>query len=126
MILNEKQAKKQENRKTSQNRKTGSVGTLRYQICGNELDHIFEEKDLGVTIDFELKFEQHFTQIMNKANTIMGITRRSFSFLDSNLFKKLYTTFVFPHLGYTQAVWAPYSCQACEYGRWIDRWIQQC
>ena len=36
--------------------------THRYQICGNELDHVFEEKDLGVTIDFELKFEHHITQ----------------------------------------------------------------
>ena len=82
--------------------------THRYQICGNELDHVFEENDLGVAIDFELKFEQHITQKINKANTIMGIIRRSFSFLDSKRFKKLYTTFVRPHLEYAQAVWAPY------------------
>ena len=82
--------------------------THRYQICGNELDHVFEEKDLGVTIDFELKFEHHITQQINKANAIMGIIRRSFSFLDGKLFKKLYITFVRPHLEYAQAVWAPY------------------
>ena len=82
--------------------------TYRYQICGNELDHVFEEKDLGVTIDFELKFEHHITQQINKANAIMGIIRRSFSFLDGKLFKKLYITFVLPHLEYAQAVWAPY------------------
>ena len=81
--------------------------THRYQICGNEL-HIFEEKDLSVTIDFELKFEQHITQKINQANKIMDIIRRSFSFLDSELFKKLYSTFVRPHLEYAQAVWAPY------------------
>ena len=29
--------------------------TERYQLYGNELDHVFEEKDLGVYIDSELK-----------------------------------------------------------------------
>ena len=38
----------------------------------------------------------------------MGIIRRSCSFLDGKLFKKLYITFVRPHLEYAQAVWAPY------------------
>ena len=63
----------------------------RYQICGTELDHVFEEKE-GVTIDFELIFEQHITQKMNKANAMMCIIRRNFSFLDRKLFKKLCIT----------------------------------
>ena len=61
-----------------------------------------------MTIDFELKSEHHITQPINNANAIMGIIRRSFSFLDGKLFKKLYITFVRPHLEYAQAVWAPY------------------
>ena len=38
----------------------------------------------------------------------MGVIRRSFSFLSCNLFKKLYVTFVRPHLEYAQVVWAPH------------------
>ena len=38
----------------------------------------------------------------------MGLIRRSFSFLDVSLFKKLYISFVRPHLEYAQAVWSPY------------------
>ena len=34
----------------------------RYAINGNELDHVFEEKDLGITIDAELKFEEHISR----------------------------------------------------------------
>ena len=39
---------------------------------------------------------------------MMGLIRRSFSFLDNHLFRKLYITFVRPHLEYAQAVWAPH------------------
>ena len=45
---------------------------------------------------------------IRKANSIIGLIRRSFSFLDGPLFKKLYTTFVRPHLEYGQAVWSPH------------------
>ena len=82
--------------------------THRYSICKHELEHVFEEKDLGVTIDSELKFEEHMSEKVKKANAIVGLIRRSFSFLDCALFKKLFTTFVRPHLEYAQAVWAPH------------------
>ena len=59
---------------------------------------MFEEKDLGVHIDAELKFVEHMSAKIKKANSIVGLIRRSFSYLDSKLFKKLYTTFVWPHL----------------------------
>ena len=82
--------------------------THRYSIYGNELEHVSEEKDLGVTIDSELSFENHILEKIKKANSLMGLIRRSFSYLSCNLFKKLYTTFVRPHLEYAQAVWSPH------------------
>ena len=82
--------------------------THRYQIYDKELEHVFEEKDIGVTFDSELTFEEHLSLKIKKANAIMGIIRRSFSFLDCALFKKLYVSFVRPHLEYAQVVWAPH------------------
>ena len=38
----------------------------------------------------------------------MGLIRRSFSYLDCEMFKKLYTTLVHPHLEYAQSVWSPH------------------
>ena len=38
----------------------------------------------------------------------MGLIRRTFCYLDAELFKKLYTTFVRPHLEYAQSVWSPH------------------
>ena len=82
--------------------------THRYSVYGKELEHVFEEKDLGVIVDSDLNFEQHILSKVNKANSIMGLIRRSFSFLDCFLFKKLYVTFVRLHLEYAQSVWSPY------------------
>ena len=78
--------------------------THRYIINDNEIEHVFEEKDLGITIDFELKFEQHISKVVNTANAIVGQIRRSFSYLDCDTFKRIYTAFVRPHLEYGQAV----------------------
>lgn len=82
--------------------------TERYNLYGNELEHVFEEKDLGVHIDSELKFDEHIANKVNKANALVGLIRRSFSYLDGELFKKLFTSFVRPHLEYAQAVWHPH------------------
>ena len=82
--------------------------TERYRLYGNELEHVFEEKDLGVHIDSELKFDEHVSIKVNKANAMVGLIRRSFSFLDGELFKTLFTSFVRPHLEYAQAVWHPH------------------
>ena len=84
------------------------VHTQRYTLYGDELDHVFEEKDLGVIIDMELTFEEHIATKVKKANGIMGLIRRSFSFLDGETFKKLYTSFVRAHLEYANPVWSPH------------------
>ena len=82
--------------------------THRYSIYGAELEHVFEEKDLGVLIDAELSFDDHIALKVKKANAMVGIIRRSFSFLNCDLFKTLYTSFVRPHLEYAQVVWSPH------------------
>ena len=63
---------------------------------------ISQEKDLGVTID------DHISAKVKKTKSSVGLIRRTFSFLDCNLFERLYTTFVRPHLEYGQTVWSPH------------------
>ena len=60
--------------------------THRYRLTDEELEHLFEEKDLGVIIDYDRKFEQHMSAKVKKANAIVGLIRRSFSYLDCALF----------------------------------------
>ena len=80
----------------------------RYVVYGNEMEHVFDEKDLGVTIDSELKFEEHISKKVRIANAIVGQMRRSFSYLDCDTFKRIYVAFVRPHLEYGEAVWSPH------------------
>ena len=72
------------------------------------MEHVYEEKDLGVTFDENLRFEEHISNKVRIANAIVGQIRSSFSFLDGDTFKRLYSAFVWPHLEYAQSVWSPY------------------
>ena len=78
--------------------------THRYQILSKEPEHVFNEKDFGVVFDTKLTFDEHITSKVNKANVIMGLIRRTFTFLDAGFFKKLYVAVVRPHLEYAQPV----------------------
>ena len=82
--------------------------THRYRICQQEMEHVFDEKDLGVIFDTDMSFHEHITSKVNKASSILGLIRRSFTFLDCDSFKKLYCAFVRPHLEYGQSVWSPH------------------
>ena len=88
--------------------------THRYTVYNQEMEHVFEEKDLGVTFDAELTFAEHIMTKARKANAIVGLTRRSFTYLDSKSFTKLYTSFVRQHLEYAQCVWAPHLLKHVE------------
>ena len=80
----------------------------KYTLHNHELKHVSKQKDLGLTIDHRLKFTEHIAAKVKTANAMMGLIRRSFSFLDGPLFLKLYTAFVRPHLEYAQATWSPF------------------
>ena len=60
----------------------------------------FLEKDLGVNISPNMKFDEHISLITIKANRILGQLKRTFKFWTVNTFKTLYTAFIRPHLEY--------------------------
>ena len=72
-----------------------------------ELEQVSKEKDLGIITDEQLTFEEHIQTKVNKATKVMGLIRRSFMTLDTEMFRKLFTALVRPHLEYGQAVWSP-------------------
>lgn len=72
------------------------------------IDDVDNEKDLGVTFESNLKFERHITNIVNKAQRILGLIFRSFETLDEEMFIILYKSLVRPCLEYGTCVWSPY------------------
>ena len=66
--------------------------TEKYTFQRQELEHVFEQKDLGVILNAELKFDEHISAKVKKANAIAGLIRRTFSYVDGPLFKKKYLT----------------------------------
>ena len=69
------------------------------------------EKDIGVHVDDELKFNSHIIKSVSKAKRIMAIARKTFSTLDKPTFLPLFKGLVRPHLEYAAPVWTPHQQQ---------------
>ena len=65
------------------------------------------EKDLGVTIDNELKFHRHISNAVNKASRMLGLVKATFTCLDEITVPRLFTAMVRPHLEYGNVIWSP-------------------
>ena len=74
-----------------------------------ELSRSEGEKDLGVMVDDKINFDKHIQQKVNKTNSIMGLIRRTYTFLDETSFRYLFQALVRPHLEYAEAVWSPFT-----------------
>ena len=77
-----------------------------YKMETTDLRHVRQEKDIGVIVDRQLKFENHMQEKVNKANNIMGLIR-TFVHLDEGTFSKLFKALVRPHLENTNTAWYP-------------------
>ena len=64
-------------------------------------------KDIGVTFDSSLNFEAHMSEKIYNANSMMGIIRCTFEYLDDKCFSTI-KSLVRPHIEYANLVWSPY------------------
>ena len=78
-----------------------------YTLYLHPLKKVKEEKDLGVTVDSELKFKTHISQKIAKANSMLYLIKNCFKHLDKDMLKLLYKSLVRPHLEYASNVWNP-------------------
>ena len=77
-------------------------------MSNTTIEHAEKDKDIGVAIDSKLTFEHHMNEKINKANSTMGLIRRTFTCLYEETFLLLYKALVRPHLEYANALWSPY------------------
>ena len=71
------------------------------------LEETTAEKDIGVVFDPNLNFRPHMEEICKKANRIMGVIRRTYSYLTEKEFCLLYKALVRAHLESNNVIWAP-------------------
>ena len=79
-----------------------------------QLEQTEVEKDIGVYVDQKRSFQEQIINKTNKANSTMGIIRRTFDHLDRKTFTQLYKSLVRPHLEVSISAWVPYKKQDIE------------
>jgi hypothetical protein len=89
--------------------RTTNEGNREYQLLDQNITKVNEEKDIVVTKDSLLSFEQHICEKVIKANSVFAAIRRTFKYLNDETFLPIYKTLVRTHLEYANTVWAPYK-----------------
>lgn len=82
-------------------------GLVTYKL-GMVLKDVKSLKDLGITISKDLTWSEHISIIVNKANQVLGLIRRTVGTANTTTFSLLYKTLVRPLLEYAAPVWNPY------------------
>ena len=86
----------------------GNCNPLNSYCMNNiQLHNCSSDKDLGIFFDSKLCFDNHINYAVNKANSILSLIKRSFTFLDKDSFLCLYKSLVRPHLEYGNIIWYP-------------------
>ena len=66
---------------------------------GGQFRSVENTKDLGVTISSDLSWGKHVFAMVNKANMVWGIIKRSIGTNNQDVFSQLYKSLVRPILG---------------------------
>ena len=80
-----------------------------YSLNGLTLEKVEYEKDIGVTIQSDLKPTIQCLNAAKKANQIIGQMSRSFTYRDKHVWINLYKSYVRPHLEYCIQAWCPWT-----------------
>ena len=71
------------------------------------LSKTVKEKDLGVTMNANMKFPEQCRIEASKGNHVLGMIRRNITYKEKSLIVPLYKTIVRPHLEYCIQAWNP-------------------
>ena len=85
----------------------GNTG-MNYEMGGTILSKTVKEKDLGVTMNANMKVSEQCRIAASKGNQVLGMIRRNISYKDKSLIVPLYKAIVRPHLEYCIQAWSPY------------------
>ena len=81
---------------------------MNYEMGGTILSITVKEKDLGVTMNANMKVSEQCRIAASKCNQVLGKIRRNRTHKDKSLIVPLYKAIVRPHLKYCIQAWSPY------------------
>jgi hypothetical protein len=73
--------------------------------CRHTLTETTEERDLGIYVTNDLKWNRQIDHVCAQASRVMGTLKRTFTYWNSSNFRQLFVTYVRPHLEYCSQVW---------------------
>ena len=85
-----------------------------YVLDGNALEAVDSEKDLGLIISKDLKWDEQVKSSLCKANQMIAWITRNVICKSKDVMKKIYTCLVRPHLEYCVQLWSPVAA----HGSW--------
>ena len=80
----------------------------KYDINDIQLECVSDEKDLGIIVSEDLKWDKQCSEAVKKANRMLGMIKRNFSDRSQETIMALYKSLVRPHLEYCCQIWSPY------------------
>ena len=78
-----------------------------FVIDNIKIAHVDHVCDLGVTIDFQLKFRNHISNIVSKANQCKSLILRSFLSRNPVNLIRAFKVYIRPLLEYASTTWSP-------------------
>ena len=85
----------------------GNTG-MNYEMGGTILSKTVKEKDLGVTMNANMKVSEQCRIAASKGNQVLGMIRRNITYKEKSLIIPLYKAIVRPHLEYCIQAWNPH------------------
>ena len=79
-----------------------------YTMANQQLTATEEQRDLGITITRDLKWQKQTEKSCMTANRILGFIARNFHYKSTELMLPLYKSLVRPHLEYAVQFWSPH------------------
>ena len=92
-----------------------------YEMGGQRLVQIENEKDLGVKVNTKLSASEQVTTARKKALRMLGAINRNVSYKSGEVITKLYCAYVRPHLEYCVQAWSPTYEKDC----WLLERVQK-
>lgn len=79
-----------------------------YSMGGSALVETTREKDLGVIVTPDLKSADQVTKAAAAANSMLGRVKRTFTYMDKEMFLPIYKTLVRPRMEHAIQAWSPH------------------